>query len=338
MRTTTKTTLASLVMTGGLALTLAAPAQAAVPTDLCAEGTTFSVTADPSIDAALVSSVRDALTARGLVATDGDADLGAVLAPASQIVEGGDASVMAVSLSAGEMDATKAVEGADWARVLWTDGATPINSLVDSACGPQESAETPDVAPAETPAAAPLGAAAPAAPAAPAPAAARAAPAPAAPAAAPAAPAAAPAAPAAPAQATKAQSTAVKGAATSSVKAAAPAAPATSGTVEVGASTAKASVSVADKNCGDFSSQAEAQVFFTAHGGPAADPHRLDADDDGVACETYFGGEDEPSRAEARTINAGVPDAAGAHGLGLVGGILLALSGLGVAVRARRLS
>lgn len=335
MRTTTKTTLASLVMTGGLALTLAAPAQAAVPTDLCAEGTTFSVTADPSIDAALVSSVRDALTARGLIATDSDADLGAVLAPASQIVEGGDASVMAVSLSAGEMDATKAVEGADWARVLWTDGATPINSLVDSACGPQESATTPDVAPAETPAAAPLGAAAPAAPAAPAPAAAPAAPAPAAPAAAPAAPA-APAA--APAQATKAQSTAAKGAATSSVKAAAPAAPATSGTVEVGASTAKASVSVADKDCGDFSSQAEAQVFFTAHGGPAADPHRLDADNDDVACETYFGGEDEPSRAEARTINAGVPDAAGAHGLGLVGGILLALSGLGVAVRARRLS
>ncbi len=41
-----------------------------------------------------------------------------------------------------------------------------------------------------------------------------------------------------------------------------------------------------DKDCGDFSSQAEAQAFFEAAGGPASDPHRLDSDSDGQVCES----------------------------------------------------
>lgn len=40
-----------------------------------------------------------------------------------------------------------------------------------------------------------------------------------------------------------------------------------------------------DKDCPDFATQAEAQSFFLSNGGPASDPHRLDADNDGVACE-----------------------------------------------------
>jgi micrococcal nuclease len=40
-----------------------------------------------------------------------------------------------------------------------------------------------------------------------------------------------------------------------------------------------------DRDCPDFSTHAEAQAFFEAAGGPASDPHRLDGDDDGVACE-----------------------------------------------------
>jgi micrococcal nuclease len=40
-----------------------------------------------------------------------------------------------------------------------------------------------------------------------------------------------------------------------------------------------------DRDCGDFASQAEAQAFFEAAGGPARDPHRLDRDKDGLACE-----------------------------------------------------
>lgn len=49
-----------------------------------------------------------------------------------------------------------------------------------------------------------------------------------------------------------------------------------------------------DRDCGDFSSQRAAQVFFLNHGGPDRDPHGLDDDGDGVACEsnpapTYYG-------------------------------------------------
>ncbi len=41
-----------------------------------------------------------------------------------------------------------------------------------------------------------------------------------------------------------------------------------------------------DRDCSDFETQAEAQAFFEAAGGPARDPHRLDADGDGEACES----------------------------------------------------
>jgi hypothetical protein len=39
-----------------------------------------------------------------------------------------------------------------------------------------------------------------------------------------------------------------------------------------------------DYDCGDFSTHAEAQEFFESAG--AGDPHRLDRDGDGSACET----------------------------------------------------
>jgi excalibur calcium-binding domain-containing protein len=41
----------------------------------------------------------------------------------------------------------------------------------------------------------------------------------------------------------------------------------------------------ADKDCADFSSWRAAQKFFKKHGGPKYDPHRLDGDNDGIACE-----------------------------------------------------
>ncbi|MDO8657601.1 MAG: thermonuclease family protein [Candidatus Levybacteria bacterium] len=46
------------------------------------------------------------------------------------------------------------------------------------------------------------------------------------------------------------------------------------------------SYSGGDKDCGDFSTHAEAQAFFISQGGPGSDPHKLDADHDGDACET----------------------------------------------------
>ncbi len=40
-----------------------------------------------------------------------------------------------------------------------------------------------------------------------------------------------------------------------------------------------------DKNCSDFSTPAAAQRFFLAAGGPTRDPHGLDRDGDGNACD-----------------------------------------------------
>ncbi|HEX6152552.1 MAG TPA: excalibur calcium-binding domain-containing protein [Solirubrobacterales bacterium] len=46
-----------------------------------------------------------------------------------------------------------------------------------------------------------------------------------------------------------------------------------------------ATASAADKDCSDFKTWREAQKFYKRHGGPQRDPHRLDGDDDGIACE-----------------------------------------------------
>ena len=40
-----------------------------------------------------------------------------------------------------------------------------------------------------------------------------------------------------------------------------------------------------DRNCSDFASDFEAQQFFVNNGGPSRDPHDLDRDGDGYACE-----------------------------------------------------
>jgi hypothetical protein len=42
---------------------------------------------------------------------------------------------------------------------------------------------------------------------------------------------------------------------------------------------------VADRDCSDFSNGASAHLFFLAEGGPLRDPHDLDRDGDGLACE-----------------------------------------------------
>ncbi len=41
-----------------------------------------------------------------------------------------------------------------------------------------------------------------------------------------------------------------------------------------------------DYNCSDFSTQRQAQAFYIKNGGPFRDPHGLDWDRDGVACES----------------------------------------------------
>jgi len=41
-----------------------------------------------------------------------------------------------------------------------------------------------------------------------------------------------------------------------------------------------------DRNCSAFKTHAQAQAFVIAAGGPEHDPHRLDGDNDGIACES----------------------------------------------------
>jgi LPXTG-motif cell wall-anchored protein len=59
-------------------------------------------------------------------------------------------------------------------------------------------------------------------------------------------------------------------------------------------SAAPAALAQADKDCADFSSQAEAQAYFEANGGsPTNNVDNLDADHDGQACEAFnYGGDD----------------------------------------------
>ena len=49
---------------------------------------------------------------------------------------------------------------------------------------------------------------------------------------------------------------------------------------------AAASSSGGDRDCADFATWEEAQAFYEESGGPASDPHWLDPDEDGVACES----------------------------------------------------
>lgn len=47
---------------------------------------------------------------------------------------------------------------------------------------------------------------------------------------------------------------------------------------------AQPAVAFRDRDCSDFPTQAKAQRFFERHH-PHRDPHRLDGDHDGIACE-----------------------------------------------------
>lgn len=63
---------------------------------------------------------------------------------------------------------------------------------------------------------------------------------------------------------------------------------------------------IVDRDCSDFSTQRQAQLFFLNAGGPGSDPHRLDADHDGVVCETlpcpcYYGKQKPGSKPKPST-------------------------------------
>jgi hypothetical protein len=58
------------------------------------------------------------------------------------------------------------------------------------------------------------------------------------------------------------------------------------GTSVISLTTLAAPAQAKDMDCGNFSTQAQAQSYFLAHGGPSSDPDYLDADGDGIACES----------------------------------------------------
>ena len=65
--------------------------------------------------------------------------------------------------------------------------------------------------------------------------------------------------------------------------------------------TAPASQTFEDRNCADFETWAEAQAFFESEGGPESDPHRLDGDGDGIACQSLPGAPGKPAPAPSAT-------------------------------------
>jgi hypothetical protein len=90
-----------------------------------------------------------------------------------------------------------------------------------------------------------------------------------------------------------------------------------------------------DLNCEDFASQAEAQAVYDAN---PSDPNNLDADDDGQACEEFFGTEGQVATPPVGGVATGDGSTADSDAGVLpfvVGGIALAAAG-GAAVAARR--
>ena len=63
-----------------------------------------------------------------------------------------------------------------------------------------------------------------------------------------------------------------------------PAAPALAVALFVLALVAQPAIAFRDRDCADFPTQAKAQHFFLKHH-PNRDPHGLDGDNDGIACE-----------------------------------------------------
>lgn len=65
--------------------------------------------------------------------------------------------------------------------------------------------------------------------------------------------------------------------------------PAPAATEEAGPSNLLYDPDGPDRNCSDFERWEDAQLFYEAAGGPESDPHRLDRDRNGIACESLPG-------------------------------------------------
>lgn len=89
-----------------------------------------------------------------------------------------------------------------------------------------------------------------------------------------------------------------------------------------------------DKDCSDFSTWREAQDFFERNGGPTKDPHRLDRDGDGIACEELSGAPGSHSapnngntnNENGSAIGGKLPQTATQYpSMGIIGGLMLVI-------------
>ncbi|HEX2300516.1 MAG TPA: excalibur calcium-binding domain-containing protein [Pseudonocardiaceae bacterium] len=99
-----------------------------------------------------------------------------------------------------------------------------------------------------------------------------------------------------------------------------------------------------DRDCADFASQPEAQAVLDAD---SADRERLDADNDGLACEALFGGND-PAAPQQQTsdqqveiyplggVDTGDPTMASRPGSGVLGGLAAGLIAVAALLGLRR--
>lgn len=91
-----------------------------------------------------------------------------------------------------------------------------------------------------------------------------------------------------------------------------------------------------DKNCADFATQAQAQATLDAD---PSDPHNLDADNDGEACERHFAGTSGDDDQQVSVYPSGGVDTGGRAdddaGLLALGGLVLVGAGAAVVIRRR---
>ncbi|MGH3980556.1 MAG: excalibur calcium-binding domain-containing protein [Pseudonocardiaceae bacterium] len=91
-----------------------------------------------------------------------------------------------------------------------------------------------------------------------------------------------------------------------------------------------------DRDCPDFDSQAEAQAALDAD---PSDPERLDANGDGVACESLFGADDGDQQVGIHPVGGvatGGRDELSSSENGVAGLLLAGLVGAGVVAGVRR--
>ena len=98
------------------------------------------------------------------------------------------------------------------------------------------------------------------------------------------------------------------------------------------AATPAVAASSADLDCPDFTSQEQAQGVYNSN---PSDPNRLDADNDGIACDAA-GGSSVSSSAPQDGVETGAGGTAGLESKAMFGFGGLALAGAGVIMLGRR--